>query len=152
MADYLVYWKTYWQHVEEENRASAPGWVTDNKGFYDRIRKNDRIWVVVTGGDSAPAEWRLLYWMRVTHVDPKRAKTVWGRYGITGSRKDSRAFYIERQPDLTAILWMLQFSTGRHIRSIGQKIGQSLQTHGHRTLTESDVVLWESYAKCLRKA
>ncbi len=45
------------------------------------------------------------------------------------------------------ILWMLDFTTKRRIKSLGTKIGRSLQAHGHRTLNENDVVLLESYSE-----
>jgi hypothetical protein len=152
MTHYLVYWKTYWQDKEESNSIATPAWYTDNKNFREKIWKNDRLWVVVTGGTSAPNEWRLIQSFVVSHVNPKKVNTKWGKYEIIGSRKNNHEFKIDRQPDFTAILWILEFSTRKHIKTLGPKIGQSLQTHGHRTLTKRDVVLLENYAKRLRKA
>jgi hypothetical protein len=126
-------------------------WSTDNKNFRDKLRKNDRLWVVVIARDAAPEEWRLLYTFVVSRANPKLVKSRWGKYEIIGSRKDTYEFKIDKQPDFTAILWMLEFFSGKHIKTLGHKIGQSLQTHGHRTLSESDVVLLENYAKRLTR-
>ena len=152
MTNYLVYWKTYWEDVKEGSLGGVtPYWYTDNKNFRDKIRKSDRLWVLVTGGDGAPNEWRLIQSFFVSNVNPKKMETKWGKYEIIGLRKDNHGFKIDRQPDFTAILWLLEFSTGKRIKTLGQKIGQSLQTHGHRTLTERDVVLLENYAKRLTR-
>ena len=69
MTHYLVYWKTYWQDTKEGNSEATPAWYTDNKNFRDKIRRNDRLWVVVTGGDTAPNEWRLIQSFVVSHVN-----------------------------------------------------------------------------------
>ena len=149
MTHYLVYWQTYWQDEENGSAQVTPAWYTDNKKFHDRLEKNDNLWVVVSGGEKAPDEWRLIQRFIVSKVNPGQVKSKWGRYEIIGYRKGNQVFDIEQQPDFTAILWMLEFSTGKRIKYLGQKIGQSLQTHGHRTLTESDVLLLEKYVNNL---
>lgn len=148
---YLVYWHTYWQDEENGTAQVTPAWYTDNRKFYDRVEKKDNLWVVVNGGKKAPGEWRLIQRFILSKVNPSQVESGWGRYEIIGYRKGNQVFDIEQQPDFTAILWMLEFSTGNHINYLGRKIGQSLQTHGQRVLTESDVVLLEKYSKQLRR-
>ncbi len=149
MTQYLVYWKTYWQSLQDGRGETTANWSTDSESFWLNLRKNDKIWVVISGGESAPDEWRLLQKFVVVKPNPNLLITPWGKYGIIGSPKENQVFDINQQPDMTAILWMLKFSTGKRITVLGQKIGQSLQTHGHRTLSEEDVILLENYAQCI---
>lgn len=149
MAHYLVYWQTFKQDHENPYAHVTPAWYTNEKGFHEKVRKDDNIWVVVSGGEKTPDEWCLIQRFVVAKVNSEPEKSKTGYYKIIGLKKGNQVFDIQQQPDFTAILWMLEFSTGKRIKYLGQKIGQSLQTHGHRTLTENDVLLLEKYAKQL---
>ncbi len=58
MSHYLVYWQIFDHESKNPYAKASPDWSTDDKSFYDTVRKNDVIWVVVNGGKNAPNEWR----------------------------------------------------------------------------------------------
>ncbi len=153
MADYLVYWKTHWQEAAEQGKSArhtTDTWSTKSKGLYDTVKRRDRLWVVISGGEQSPEEWRLAQVFYVAGPDPEQYPSRWGRYHIRADRQRTRAFNITIQPDLTGILWMLDFCGGKRIKALGKKIGRSLQSHGYRRLSARDALLLESYADVLK--
>ncbi len=149
MANYIVYWKTYWQDMVD-NPWPGCDWHTRSKAFYDAVRKGDSIWVVVSGESSASDEWRLLSYIAVAGSEKSKEPTRWGRYRFAGNKKLCKIYDIKLQPDFTAILWALKFQSGKRIRTLGRKIGQALQSRGFRSLAESDAILLNDYAKTLK--
>jgi hypothetical protein len=153
MADYLVYWQQYWEDAAQiPNMKPSKVWSTDSKALYGTVERTDNLWVVVTGGSDYPNEWRLLERIRVSYPQPELEESKWGRYHIVGDKRKSQVFSIQAQPDFTAILLLLRFASGKRINVLGKRIGQALQTHGFRKLSESDATLLEEYARSLIKA
>lgn len=152
MADYLVYWQQYWEDAAQDpNIEPSKSWSTDSKALYGTVERGDSLWVVVTGGSDYPNEWRLLERIRVSKPQPELEESKWGRYHIIGDKRKSQIFSVQSQPDFTAILLLLRFASGKRIDALGKRIGQALQTHGFRKLSESDAVLLEEYAQTLIK-
>jgi hypothetical protein len=149
MAHYLVYWKEYWNDVEDGDKPS-PYWTTNSRAFFKSIRPKDYLWAVISGGSEAPDAWYLLGRIQVAHPEPKQWKTKWGRYHIVGAKKSTRFFSLESQPDFTAILRLLKFASSKRIKLTGRRIGQTLQSRGFRLLAESDAILLEEYARTLK--
>jgi hypothetical protein len=149
MADYLVYWKTY--KIGESVPSFAGGsWATTSKAFYSRVRKGDRIWVVVTAGKRAPKEWRLL--AQFTVEKRGTGKTPYGELQMYARAGSSRAYKLDPQPDLAAILRLLSFRGGKRIRVKGGAIGNALQSNGYRALSEKDADVLMAYAATLGKS
>jgi hypothetical protein len=148
MADYLVYWQGFWKDSGDPGWASGD-WSTKSRHLYRTVKKGDRLWVVVTGGPVAPAEWRLLESIRVSRRSLKA--TPWGPYHVIGRKPGSSVYDPKSQPDLAAILRLMSFSGGRRIRVKGGAIGKTLQTRGFRSLSEKDGDLLAAYAATLDK-
>ena len=151
MADYLVYWQQYWQDSQDLNANPSKDWSTDSKVLHKTVKQGDCLWVVVSGGIEYPGQWRLREQIRVAYPYPKQEKSKWGKYHIIGNKRRSRIFSIESQPDFAAILLLLQFASGKRIQVLGKRIGQTLQTHGFRKLSDTDATLLEEYAQSLVK-
>jgi len=149
MSHYLVYWQSYWKAIEEGYRPDG-NHTTDSKKMHDTVRRGDWLWVVISGGVDAPDEWRLIERIHVQDVDPKPSPMKWGKWHFKGNKSRSQVFSIDSQPDLTAILWLLTFATGRRIQFKGKKIGQALQANGFRPLSEKDCILLEEYGRTLK--
>ncbi len=148
MADYLVYWKFFWKNVT--NVADIGGdWASTSKSLYSQVQKGDRLWVVVSAGTSAPAEWRLL--QRLVVERRRQKATEWGDYYMAGRPGSGAIYKLDPQPDFAAILRLLSFAGGRRIRVKGGKIGNALQTHGYRKLSERDAEVLLAYSATLPK-
>jgi hypothetical protein len=148
MADYLTYWKQYWD-TRRPRGDRAGNWATTSVAFYKRARKFDGIWIVVNGGPASPQEWRLLeYFAVATH---RMAQTPNGRYNLVGKPGSRIQMRLEEQPDLAAVLRLLRFRGGKPIRVRGAAIGKSLQSNGFRQLSEKDADLLHAYAATIRK-
>ncbi len=148
MADYLVYWKTYWSKTESASYTGGD-WSTSSESFYDRVKKGDRLWVVITGGKHAPREWRLLG--RFTVSRRSRHDTQYGKYQMYAQPRTSASYKLELQPDLAAILRLLSFKGGTPIRVKGPAIGKALQSKGYRSMSEKDGDLLLAYSATLAK-
>ena len=149
MSHYLVYWQSYWDDIKEGYRPDG-NHTTDSKKMHDSVRRGDWLWVVISGGNDAPDEWRLLERICVQVVDPKPSPMKWGKWHFKGNKSRSQIFSIDSQPDMTAILWLLTFASGRRITFKGKKIGQALQANGFRPLSEHDCILLEEYGRTLK--
>jgi len=146
MADYLVYWKSYWKDIVEP-AGITPDWSSNSRAFYTRVKKGDRLWVLVSGGESSPQEWRLLHCILVERRSLKATK--WGRYRLLGTRASSALYKLEPQPDFAAIMRLLSFAGGHRIKVKGKAIGKALQTRGFRPLSEKDADLLLAYSSTL---
>ena len=149
MSHYLVYWQSYWEDIKEGYKPSG-NHTSDSKKMHNTVRRGDWLWVVISGGSNAPEEWRLIERISVQVVEPKPSPMKWGKWHFKGNRSRSQVFSIGSQPDMTAILWLLTFASGRRIKFKGKKIGQALQANGFRPLSEQDSILLEEYARTLR--
>jgi len=146
MADYLLYWKTFWDEKRNLER-EGHDWHNNDESFYRNINSGDVLWVFITGGDDNPEEWRLLARSRVLSPDPNIVTSQYGSYRIIGDSHNSHYFDFRHQPDATPILQSLEFASGNRITTDGRKIGNTLQRA--RRLTEADSALLKDYAKTL---
>ena len=149
MSHYLVYWQSYWEDTKEGYKPDS-NHTTDSKKMHNTVRRGDWLWVVISGGVEAPEEWRLIERIYVQVVDPKPSPMKWGKWHFKGNKSRSQVFSPVSQPDMTAILWLLTFASGRRIKFKGKKIGQALQANGFRPLSEHDCILLEEYARTLK--
>jgi hypothetical protein len=149
MSHYLVYWQSYWDDIKEGYKPDG-NHTTDSRKMHNAVRRGDWLWEVISAGVKAPDEWRLLERIRVQFVDPQPSATKWGKWHFKGNKRRSQIFSIVSQPDLTAILWLLTFASGKRIAFRGKKIGQALQANGFRPLSEPDCILLETYARVLK--
>lgn len=147
ITDYLVYWKSYWDDVDDPNDVSHD-WRMKNENFYDKVERGDNLWVVVSGGKDNPDEWRLLQRICVHSRDPQQQKSKYGPYHIIGDDHQSELFNLEFQPDFTPTLRKLDFLSGRRIAVRGRQIGQTLQSI--RPLSDSDSDLLTEYSRTLK--
>ncbi len=146
MADWLVYWKTYWKEIADPKDVGAH-WHSSYEPLYQEARPGDVIWVVVSGGVGNETQWRLLE--RFTLLTQKTIdETAEGfRYAFAGNKDTHEVFDPKAPNDLTLILKSLDFASGSPIRFSGRKIGQALQAprklapHDARTLSICAMVL-----------
>ena len=150
MAGYLVYWKTYWSQTDAGFPPRA-FWSTDSEVFHSKVHPGDRLWVVIPAPEPHPDQWRLLGKIWVRRRNPERSPSPWGDLHIEGDPDRSVFYDPSAQPDFTAVLLLLEFEGHTPIPVIGPQIGKSLQSHGHRTLTDRDIVLLEEYGKALER-
>jgi hypothetical protein len=148
MADYLVYWQSFWEDCGEKKRHGAD-WYTRDRDLYSKIRSGDALWIVANGGEHSHHEWRLLGKTVIEKRGESRSRTKWGRYELIGDASRCSSYSIGPQPDLAAILRLLQFESGRPIRLLGAKIGQAIQKY--RPLSSRDTFILDEYARTLRK-
>jgi hypothetical protein len=145
VADYLVYWKIFWNE-HPDGFISEPDflWHTNHQ-FWNKVVSGDILWAVATGGEDAPTEWRLVKRLVVQekYVKPDSERTN----GFRGDPTQSEAFVIQGQQDLTPLLHQLKFVGGRRITATGREIGNALQSG--RPLTDADSALLENYARNL---
>ncbi len=148
MADYLVYWKTYWRQWEKWGEEAVDAqWYTKNRRLYDRVKPHrDTLWVVISGGASYRKEWRLRQRIDIVgkrilpHPDP-----VYGRYHLRGDPNSLQNFDPARQPNLESTLRQLEFQSETPITALGRGIGHSIQSY--RRLTRSDVQKLERFLR-----
>lgn len=147
MSNYLLYWKYFWDDVADEPTALNELWHTKQEGFWYKVEPNDDLWVVVSGGEHFPNEWRLL--QRIV-VQEKFTNFSYDRpYGIVGDAIKSQRFEVSAQTDLTPLLQQLGFVSGKKLTVSGRAIGNALQTI--RPLSDSDGLLLEEYARNLER-
>lgn len=137
-----MYWKEYWQE-SDPSVATEYYWHTKQKSFFDRVRPDDSLWVVVRNGQNHPDEWRLL--QRIVVQDKLINYELERLYEIIGNPASSQTFDIEAQSDLTSLLHKLEFVSGKRITVRGGAIGNTLEAI--RPLTEADAALLESYSQ-----
>jgi len=150
MAGYMVYWRTYWSDTDGEFPPPA-FWSTDSQVFHSKVNPGDRIWILIPAQQPMHDQWRLLGRVYAKEREPEPRSSRWGRYHIAGDPERSTFYDPARQPDFTAILLLLQFESQTPIRVIGPQIGKSFQSHGHRTLSDRDIVLLEEYGAALER-
>lgn len=145
MSNYLLYWKYFWDDVADNPTAINELWHTKQKSFWNKVEPSDSLWVVVSGGEQSPEEWRLL--QRIV-VKEKFANLTYDRpYGIVGDATKSQRFELSTQGDLTPLLQQLEFVSGKQLTVSGRAIGNALQSI--RPLSEADGLLLEEYAQNL---
>jgi hypothetical protein len=145
MADWLVYWKTYWEKLADPSEVTA-NWNSSYDPLYQKAGPGDVIWVVVSGGPGNENEWRLLecFTVRTKKTNDTAAEH---RYRFVGDGDSHEVFDPSPPSDLTPILTSLDFASDRPIRYSGRKIGQALQTP--RKLAAHDARTLSVYAKHL---
>jgi len=148
MSHYLVYWHQYWKDKKERIPINV-NWSTSSEKMHETVRAGDWLWVIVSAGEKAPNEWKLLQVIKVHKNKQESEPSRWGDWHFIGDKKVSRVFSLQTQPDFAAIMQLLTFATGRRIEYKGKKIGQALQTHGFRALSEKDAILLNKYAGTL---
>ncbi len=147
MTDYLVYWQSFWNDVDDPAEV-VHDWYTKNETFYNQIERGDNLWVVVSGGQDSPGEWRLLQRIYVASRDPHLQQSQYGPYHVIGDEQQGKVFDPSLQPDFAPLLKKLRFASGNRITLSGGQIGQALQSI--RRLSDSDVVLLREYAEMLK--
>ena len=147
MANYLVYWKGFWDDVDDVINVEND-WSTRNQSLYNKVKSGDNLWVVVSGGPSHQNEWGLLQRIVVDAANPKPQRSKYGSFHIIGDTEKSQVFDPDSQGDFSALLNKLQFDPAKPIVFEGRKIGQSIQSP--RKLTEKDVILLTKYTKQLQ--
>lgn len=147
MPDYLLYWKYFWQDMEDHPESFDDNWHTRNESFHNAVEPGDSLWVVVSGGWHHPEEWRLL--QRIV-VDKKFVDYSSERpYGILGDPARGQKFDVEAQADLTNLLHQLEFKSGKRITTTGRAIGNAIQAI--RPLSEFDTALLRKYSETLER-
>jgi len=146
MADYLLYWKTFWDKVINLEDVSHD-WHTKNVRFYRQVQKGDNFWVVISGGRDYYNEWRLLSRSCVARPNPRRVNTQHGQYHIISDEQRSELFDPYIQDDFAPILKQLDFASGKKIKKSGREIGQTLEVA--RRLTDTDVEILKRSAQKL---
>ncbi len=149
MSHFLVYWHQYWKDQKERIPITV-NWSTSSKKMHNTVRSGDWLWVIVSAGEMRPDEWKLLQVIKVHENEQKPKSSRWGRWHFKGDKKRSKTFSLRTQPDIAAILRLLSFATGKRIEFKGKKIGQALQSHGFRALSEEDAILLNKYARTLK--
>ena len=147
MSNYLLYWKYFWGDIADDPNALNELWHTKQDSFWYKVEPNDNLWVVISGGEHFPDEWRLL--QRIV-VQEKFTNFSYERpYGIIGDAATSQRFEVSTQTDLTPLLQELEFVSGRKLTVSGRAIGNALQTI--RPLSDADGLLLEEYARSLER-
>jgi hypothetical protein len=146
MTDWLVYWKTYWEKVDDPRKVEAH-WHSSYELLYQVAQPGDVIWVVVSGPEGNETQWRLLEHLAVRTVETIDEAVTGYKYRFVGDKRSHEVFNPKAPDDLTPILTSLTFASNRPIRFSGKQIGRSLQ-HA-RELAESDAELLRSVAKNL---
>lgn len=147
MSNYLLYWKYFWGDIADEPTALNELWHTAQESFWDKVAQGDSLWVVVSGGERFPDEWRLL--QRIV-VQKKFTNFSFDRpYGIIGDAIESQRFEVSTQSDFTPLLQRLEFVSGKNITASGRAIGNAIQKI--RPLSEADGLLLEEYARNLER-
>lgn len=145
MADFLLYWKSFWREGENNVIDRDFRWHTKQEGSWRSFETGDSLWTVASGGDEASDEWRL-----VDRIVVKEKFTNFDYdwpFGVIGDFTQSEAYQIDAQPNLTPLLQQLEFASGKRLTKNGRAIGNALQAH--RRLTQSDGRLLEEYARGL---
>lgn len=151
MADWLVYWKRYWEETRgatSESGRHLSEWGTRSRWFYDRVRPGDRLWVIIRATSYAEDQWRLLERVTVRSKRRDRAEKVYP-YAFPPIRRATRRFDLSAQPDLGGALRKLRFASDTPIKGQGVQIGMSLQTP--RLLAPADVDLLSTHARLLSR-
>lgn len=147
MSNYLLYWKYFWGDIAENPDALNELWHTKQESFWYKVKPDDNLWVVVSGGERFPDEWRLL--QRIV-VQEKFTNFTYERpYGIIGDAARSQRFEVSTQSDFTPLLQELEFVSGKKLTVSGRAIGNALQTI--RPLSEADGLLLEEYVRNLER-
>jgi hypothetical protein len=149
MTHYLVYYREYWDDIEQGYQPSQ-NWSSNSIKLYKTVKPRDTLWAVVSGNSEFPDQWFLLERIHITHIERQPSSDRWGKYHIIGEKNKSQLFSLQAQPDFTAILWLLRFASGKRIKMLGRRIGLALQSNGFRPLAESDAVLLEEYVQILK--
>lgn len=145
MADYLVYWKTFWEDNGNLHLVSAD-WNTSDTSFFNGIERDDTLWVVVRAAPKS-SEWRLLNRIVVSARDLAPGDSKWGSHHVIGKPAASKVFNVYSQPNFEHVLRELEFSTGKRISGTGACVGQFIQAP--RRLSERDGVFLAGYAAAL---
>ena len=146
MADFLIYWKGFWNDIQDGNSDFDEKWHTEQKHFYKKVQSGDILWLIVFGGNLHSDEWRLISQICVEKKDINSEKEK--PYGIFGNKEKSQKFNVEYQSDFTPILHKLEFESGKKITKEGRIIGQNIQQI--RDLTETDSLLLKDYSASLK--
>jgi hypothetical protein len=148
MADYLVYWQSFWDADRSAWEGPLKEWWSRDTGLFNGAGHGDTLWVVTTAGETAPSEWRLLSAVRLLRKEAAAEKHPrYGQYHFIGDGRRSLGFDISAQPDFAAVLRLVRFDSGRRITRVGRPIGQLLQKP--RRLAAADSVLLAEYASTL---
>ena len=140
MADWLVYWRTYWAKVKDP-RLVTPDWNSSYDRLYEQAHPGDVIWVVVSGGVGNETQWRLLEYFTLFAKETIDETATGYRYRFLGDTESHELFDPKAPEDFTPILTSLDFASDHRIRFSGRKIGQALQiarelsAHDARTLS-----------------
>lgn len=147
MADFLIYWKDFWEDKKDGNSNFDERWHTGLKWFYNNVEKGDNLWFITFDNKPNSDEWRLVSRIVVEKKEPKKNRKK-KPYGISGNNHKSKKFDIESQSDFTPIIHKLEFKSGKKITARGRTIGLFLRQI--RPLSATDNTLLEDYSKNLK--
>ena len=149
MADWLMYYKSYWDNAVERD-AATDEWYAGQEYWYKQAQSGDCLWVVVRDELESPDEWRLLEKLVIVSVDfvEEYHKPGWRPYHATCDKEQNQYFDIYEQADFAPILKQIEFASGRRIQANGALIGRSLMAV--RLLrSPDDIEVLEDYANRL---
>ncbi len=145
MADYLVYWKTFWD--DNPNGDHTPDFDYGTKQpFWNNVGKGDSLWCVTRGGGNAPNEWRLV--QRLVVQDKYLAADHEWPNRFRGDPLLSESYQVSSQTDLAPLLQGVELD-GPVINAHGAAIGNAIQTA--RELTENGHASLVAYARGLKR-
>ena len=146
MTHWLVYWKTYWDDVDDPSTLD-PEWNSSYDQLYEHATLGDTIWVVVASRQSNESTWRLLERFNFASKEVTPDSPLGFRYRFNGDHS-THILYDPTQPaDITGVLTTLRFETDNPIRLTGRRIAQALQSP--RKLNHLDARKLEIHAQGL---
>jgi hypothetical protein len=146
MADFLIYWKNYWEDMRSGNTNFDEMWHTKQKYFYKKVQNGDNLWFVTLDKNSYAAEWRIISRVFVESKNEFSEKEK--PYGVFGNKEKSQKFNFEFQLDFASVLSRLDFESGKKLKLNGRDIGKAIQQI--RPLSETDGFLLREYSKKLK--
>lgn len=146
MADYLLYWKTFWTESTFESASENHDWHTTKASFWDEVVIGDTFWIVIVGGPGFEDEWRLLQKMTVS---AKWRNDNLNRPYVFSSQSDRLSTFSLDQSDFSQVLRSFKFTSGKSISATGRRIGNALQSP--RRLNSEDTQTLQEYSKNILK-
>ena len=89
MTDWLVYWRTYREKVDDPRKVEAH-WHSSYELLYQVTQPGDVIWVVVSGPKGNETQWRLLEHFAVRTVETIDEAVTGYKYRFVGDKRSRR--------------------------------------------------------------
>jgi|WetSurMetagenome_2_1015567.scaffolds.fasta_scaffold272354_2 hypothetical protein len=149
MADFLVYYESFWKPSEVTCRSKPfTTWHSESETLYNGVNPGDSLWLVMHARETK-TRWYL--WKKFVVLEKRVLETAhqYGTFEIVNNVDKSPTFRLEAQKDFISVLKALAFRSGKAITATGTKIGNSLQSP--RELTAEDVKRLNAYCKEMEK-